>query len=69
MNSKIIQSTKEFWQKRSSSTITDEDARTIIENLSGFFEVLSRWEESQRLGPKRCTKNVEKSKALKKNKD
>lgn len=49
MNNKIIQSTREFWQKKTSSTITDERARTIFENLSGFFEVLSRWEETQKM--------------------
>lgn len=69
MNSKIIQSTKEFWQKRSSSTITDEDARTIFENLSGFFEFLSRCEETHEIGPRRCEIIVEKSSVSERKKD
>ena len=37
----------EFWQPRSLRTLTREDAREIVENLTGFFELLLTWEATE----------------------
>ena len=40
----LIDRTLEFWQSRNSHTLTREDAREIIENVTGFFRILQQWE-------------------------
>ena len=37
----------EFWRPRSPRTLTREDAREIVENLTGFFELLLAWEAAE----------------------
>ena len=41
---KLIQRTAELWQRRFGRALSDEDARKIAENMTGFFTVLSEWE-------------------------
>jgi len=41
---KFIDRTIEFWQSRTSMTLDREDARQIIQNISGFFQILSEWQ-------------------------
>jgi len=41
---RFINRTREFWQSRSAGTISREDARQIIQNISGFFEILANWQ-------------------------
>ena len=40
--------TLEFWSRRSTRPLTEEDAREIAENMSGFFRVLLEWKAKQR---------------------
>jgi len=35
--------TLELWGRRSSRPLTEEDAREITENMTGFFRVLLEW--------------------------
>jgi hypothetical protein len=49
IQNQLIDRTLEFWQPRSSQTITREDAREIIENVTGFFLVLQKWEVADQL--------------------
>lgn len=49
INSSVVQKTKDFWQKKTLSTITDECGRGIFKNLSGFFDALLRLEGIQML--------------------
>jgi len=44
IQNQLIDRTLEFWQARSSQTLTREDAREIIENVTGFFRILQTWE-------------------------
>ena len=44
----FINHTLEFWQKQTPQKLSYEDARQIIANVTGFFEVLSKWERSER---------------------
>ncbi len=43
-----IDHTRKFWQQRDSSEVTNEDARQIIENVTGFFSLLKEWEMAER---------------------
>lgn len=40
----FIQETREFWEKRTGQPLTDEDAREIIANVTGFFKVIAKWD-------------------------
>lgn len=41
----------EFWQTRASRELSDEDARQIAENITGFFELLLKWEAAEQDKP------------------
>jgi len=47
-NSPLIDSAIRFWQPRSPRPLSREDAREIVENITGFFSVLLEWEEQDR---------------------
>jgi len=47
----IIERTKKLWQTLASRTLTDEDAREIIENITGFFQVLAEWHSDDQDSP------------------
>ncbi len=40
MNKEFLQKTIDFWQPYSEEKLTEEDAREIIGNLTGFFNLL-----------------------------
>lgn len=37
-----------LWEPRAGRKLRGEDAREIIENLTGFFQVLQEWERAER---------------------
>jgi len=39
----ITKYTINFWRKRTGKTFSQEDARQMVTNISGFFTVLSEW--------------------------
>src|ERR1700689_5006411 len=39
----------QLWQPRIGRDLTDEDARQIIHNVTGFFGVLAEWSRAERL--------------------
>ena len=43
----FLEQTKQFWQPYSKEELSDEDARQIIENMTGFFKVLKEWKEKE----------------------
>jgi len=45
----FLDETIKFWQPRSERTLTREDAREMIENMTGFFNILDEWYEAERL--------------------
>jgi hypothetical protein len=47
-NSPFIDETLAYWQPRSRRALTREDARQIIENVSGFFSILLEWDAAER---------------------
>jgi len=40
--------TLEVWNRRSTRPLTEEDAREIAENMTGFFRVLLEWKAKKR---------------------
>lgn len=39
----LIEQTHKLWQPRLQRNLTDEDARQIAENVTGFFAILAEW--------------------------
>ncbi len=46
---KQIARTRQVWQPRIGRDLTDEDARQITQNVTGFFGVLAEWALAERL--------------------
>ena len=46
---KQIVRTGQVWQPRLERDLTDEDARQIMHNVTGFFGVLAEWSRAERL--------------------
>jgi len=46
---KQIARTRQVWQPRLGRDLTDEDARQIMHNVTGFFGVLAEWSRAERL--------------------
>jgi hypothetical protein len=42
----LIAATVGFWKEHSGFDVTPDDAREMIENLSGFFMLLDRWDRN-----------------------
>jgi len=40
--------TRDFWQRRTSRPLTEEDAREMAANVSGFFRLLAEWDRAAR---------------------
>ena len=53
-NPEAAKQTLAFWQKKTNCTLNTEDARQIMENLTGFFGVLADWAEAE----KKCNQSV-----------
>jgi hypothetical protein len=47
----LIRRTRQVWQPRLGCDLSCEDARQIVENVSGFFAVLADWSRSERANP------------------
>ena len=43
----LIDRTIEVWQPRNANRLSDEDARAILENVTGFFSLLLEWETNE----------------------
>lgn len=44
----FLEATIEFWQPSAGRDLTHEDAREIVENMTGFFTVLRQWRDAER---------------------
>lgn len=47
----LLDRTVELFQTRTGRTLSKEDARQIVENLSGFFRILAEWDKADRAAP------------------
>jgi len=43
----FLDRTIEFFQERTDRTLTREDAREMIENVTGFFRILGEWNRAE----------------------
>jgi hypothetical protein len=46
-----IARTRQVWQPRLGPNLSDEDARQIMHNVTGFFGVLAEWARAERFDP------------------
>jgi len=44
----LIDKTLQLWQRRTTRPLSSEDARQIIENITGFFSILREWDAAER---------------------
>jgi len=47
-NGDVIDQTVAVWQKHTKRELSREDGREIIENMTGFFQVLRDWDNAER---------------------
>ncbi len=50
-NDNLIDRAIETWQPRAERDLSREDARQIVENVTGFFSVLADWAREERAEP------------------
>ena len=43
----LIDRTRKVWQPRTRCDLTNEDARQIAENITGFFAILAEWSRAE----------------------
>ena len=44
----MITEAREFWERRAVRPLHNEDAREIVENVTGFFDLLYKWDKEAR---------------------
>lgn len=44
----FLEETRAFWQPYTTRKLTHEDAREMIENVTGFFGVLAKWDAERK---------------------
>ena len=47
-NADLVDRTIDLWAPRVSRELTRDDAEQILQNVSGFFSVLSEWRRAER---------------------
>ena len=50
-NDNLFAGTVSLWQSRLGHEPTREDARQIVENVVGFFDILAEWSRAERRAP------------------
>ncbi len=43
----LVEETVGLWQPRTTRQLTPENAREIVENITGFFRILGEWAEAE----------------------
>ena len=56
-NDNLIDRTIETWQPRFDRNLSREDARQIVENVTGFFSILAEWSRAELPEPANDTGN------------
>jgi hypothetical protein len=46
-NDSLIEQTRRLWHSRLGRDVSREDARQIVENVTGFFGVLAEWSQAE----------------------
>ena len=50
-NDNLIDRTREIWKPRLGRDLSREDARQIVENVTGFFALLAEWSRAEMPSP------------------
>ena len=50
LDTQLIDRTIDMWQPKSRRQLSREDARQIVENVTGFFHTLGEWAKAEALG-------------------
>jgi hypothetical protein len=50
-NDNLIEQTISVWQPRLGREISREEARQVLENVTGFFSILREWSRDEALAP------------------
>jgi hypothetical protein len=67
LSESFLEATIEFWQPSAHRNLTREDAREIVENMTGFFRVLRQWREAERVAGRtssRMSAGIDRSAAV-----
>jgi hypothetical protein len=48
-NNNHVDRTRQVWQPRLGRDLTNEDARQITQNVTGFFGILAEWSRAEKL--------------------
>ncbi len=51
----FLDETIRLFQARTNRPLNKEDARQIVENMIGFFQILAEWDQQERAGIKTCS--------------
>lgn len=46
LSDELVEDARRVFQSRTDRTLTSEDARQILENLTGFFSILHEWDRT-----------------------
>jgi len=46
-NDEAIQETQRFWSERTGGTVSEEDARQMLVNITKYFRILESWKATQ----------------------
>lgn len=57
-NDNLIGRTRQIWRSRFGRDLTDEDARQVTQNITGFFSVLAEWSRAKMPTPANDASNV-----------
>jgi hypothetical protein len=57
----FLERARVFWERRAERPLSREDAREIMGNLTGFFQVLSEWDQAERLAKRTRPTKAESS--------
>ena len=60
-NDNLIDRTQEFWQPRCGRELSQDDARQIAENVTGFFSLLAKWSLAELADPANDNGNLDGS--------
>jgi hypothetical protein len=50
-NDNLIDQTVALWERRLRRNLSREDARQIVENITGFFNILAEWSRAEMPAP------------------
>jgi len=50
----FLERSRTFWQRRTARPLAHEDAREMVTNISGFFDLLEAWSRSRAGGGNAC---------------